>query len=153
MSNVLSATSGEPVLGYNPRHQIVLSSRRCVRFGALTRVCTGFNFTRMAKFLSNLPELRLLDFFGPYISPFRLAIGIILFGGAVAQATTYYMATNGNNGWDGSAPAYISGTAGPWRTLSRAASIMVSNDVLYIRGGFYDASTNVPGQYLYLSRK
>jgi hypothetical protein len=47
------------------------------------------------------------------------------------QATTYYVAANGNDNAAGNIGA-------PWKTLYKAATVMVANDVLYVRGGYYD---------------
>jgi len=52
-------------------------------------------------------------------------------------ATTYYVSTAGNNSWDGLAPAYVSGTNGPWLTLTYANSHVAAGDTIQIRGGTY----------------
>ena len=52
-------------------------------------------------------------------------------------ATTYYVSTAGNNGWDSLAPAYVSGTNGPWLTLTYANSHVTAGDTVQIRGGTY----------------
>lgn len=54
---------------------------------------------------------------------------------ASARGATYYVATNGNNGAAGT-------LAAPWATPTYAASSMQANDVLFIRGGLYNAGGN-----------
>lgn len=72
----------------------------------------------------------------------RLLIFIILTLIAVqTNAGIYYVATNGNDSWDGTSPAYVSGTTGPWLTVGHIYSgggcLLTSGDTLYIRGGVY----------------
>lgn len=50
-----------------------------------------------------------------------------------AQAATYYVATNGNNGNSGT-------SSSPWRTVAYAVSKMVAGDTTYVRGGTYTES-------------
>lgn len=55
-------------------------------------------------------------------------------------AATYYVATNGNNSWDGTAPNFVSGTTGPWLNFAKVNynnTKLLPGDVLYVRGGIY----------------
>jgi len=52
---------------------------------------------------------------------------------------TYYVSTVGNDSWDGLAPAYVSGTNGPWLTMVYAATKVAAGDTVEIRGGTYQA--------------
>jgi hypothetical protein len=62
------------------------------------------------------------------------------------HAATYYIATNGNDSWTGTAPAFASGTTGPWLTFTHINSFGVpglnAGDVLYVRGGVYDHTSD-----------
>jgi Right handed beta helix region len=57
------------------------------------------------------------------------------------QATTYYVATNGDDTWDGSSPTYVSGTTGPFADFGpinwSSANQLAPGDVLYVLGGIY----------------
>ena len=59
---------------------------------------------------------------------------------------SYYVATNGSDNWNGMAPAYTGGNAGPFATLHAAARAMHSGDTTYVRGGYYNC-TNYTRQY------
>ena len=56
-----------------------------------------------------------------------------LFAATVANAATYYVATNGSDSNPGS-------LSQPFRTIAQGASVLKRGDVLYIRGGTYDAT-------------
>lgn len=47
-----------------------------------------------------------------------------------AWATNYYVATNGNDGADGTIGA-------PWRTIQKATSMVKAGDTVFVRGGTY----------------
>jgi hypothetical protein len=63
---------------------------------------------------------------------------------ANVQGNTYYIATNGNDSWTGTAPAFVSGNIGPWLTFAHVTygsrPGLQPGDVLYVRGGVYDHS-------------
>jgi hypothetical protein len=57
---------------------------------------------------------------------------------APTLATTYYVATNGNNNWSGTLPApNAQQTDGPWRTIQYAVNATQPGDTVYVRGGTY----------------
>ena len=56
--------------------------------------------------------------------------------------TVYYVATNGNDSFNGLYPSYMSGANGPLRTLQRAADLVKAGDTVQIRGGVYQASSS-----------
>jgi len=58
---------------------------------------------------------------------------LFLFSPVLSQATTYYVATTGNNGNSGAEDA-------PWATIAFAATTMVAGDTTYVRGGTYNES-------------
>ncbi len=66
--------------------------------------------------------------------------------GSGAAPTTYFVATNGNDAWDGLAAAFTAGSNGPLATLHEAAQRMKAGDATFVRGGFYNC-TNYPRQY------
>ncbi len=70
---------------------------------------------------------------------FMLAIPAGLGVGRVAAAgTTFYVATNGNDSWSGTLNAPNgSNTDGPFRTISRCASVAVAGSTCNIRAGIY----------------
>ncbi len=51
--------------------------------------------------------------------------------------TVYYVATNGNDSYNGLYPSYMGGANGPWRTLAKADHSLKAGDTLKIRGGTY----------------
>lgn len=53
------------------------------------------------------------------------------------MAGPYYVAKNGNNSWDGLAPAFVSGSNGPWLTPDKVFTSAGSNSTIYIRAGTY----------------
>ncbi len=63
----------------------------------------------------------------------RLGV-LLIFALAVppaASATTYYVATNGDDSWPGTDESQ------PWATIQKAADTMVAGDTVLIRGGVY----------------
>lgn len=77
---------------------------------------------------------------------------IVLMAAMVSQATVYYVSTNGNNSWNGQAPAFVSGTTGPFLNFQNvnwaASHALAPGDVLYVRGGTYDHSGDGVGTCL-----
>jgi len=67
---------------------------------------------------------------------FLLVLSVLLFAGSLF-ATDYYVAKTGNNSWDGLAPAWVSGTNGPWLTIAKATTVMVAGDICYVCTGTY----------------
>lgn len=66
------------------------------------------------------------------------------------KSADYYVATNGNNSWSGTAPEYLGGNIGPWATPAKASSSVLAGDTIYIRGGLYDGSSgDASGMYFY----
>jgi parallel beta-helix repeat protein len=57
--------------------------------------------------------------------------------GSVAQAATYYVATNGS---DGRSCSQATSQSTPKRTLNNAVGCLRAGDTLYVRGGVYDES-------------
>jgi hypothetical protein len=53
----------------------------------------------------------------------------------VTQTGNRFIASNGNDAWDGTAPAFVSGTTGPWRTLNQAHDTLTAGQHLYFVGG------------------
>jgi hypothetical protein len=57
------------------------------------------------------------------------------------HATTYYIATNGNDSWDGSSPTFVGGTTGPFADFGpinwSSAHQLAPGDFLYVLGGIY----------------
>ncbi len=78
-----------------------------------------------------------------FLKPAGLCLAAFL-ASISAQATTYYISTNGNDTWDGSSPTYAGGTAGPFadfRPINWAsANQLAPGDILYVLGGTYDHS-------------
>jgi len=102
----------------------------------LSAVSTGFwSRLQIRTSINWRPELRML------ISACFLATMTSELG-----AATYYVATNGNDSWSGTAPAYTSGSDGPFASLHHGARAMLPGDILYVRGGLYNC-TNISGQY------
>ena len=81
------------------------------------------------------------------ISGFGLLSGFlclaVLLTGASLQATTYYVATNGNDSYSGTS------TSQPFATPQKAVTLsaLAAGDTIYVRGGTYTLSTQVkPGK-------
>jgi PKD repeat protein len=56
---------------------------------------------------------------------------------SLGSAATYYVATNGNDSYNGLYPSYMSGSNGPFRTLGKAATTVRAGDTVQMRGGTY----------------
>lgn len=69
-----------------------------------------------------------------YLLPFLLSCFSL-------HATTYYVATNGNDGWDGTSPTFVSGSTGPWASVGNiyqgGGCTLVGGDTMYILDGYY----------------
>jgi hypothetical protein len=69
---------------------------------------------------------------------------------SVAFATNYYVATNGNNSYNGLYPTYQGGSNGPFKTVGKGIASLAnsSSDSLYIRSGTYveQVTVNKSGQ-------
>jgi PKD repeat protein len=79
--------------------------------------------------------LKLLSFF-TFVS--FCATGLSQLG----LATTYYVATNGNDSYNGLYPSYQSAGNGPFRTLGHAADKVQAGDTVQIRAGTYQERVN-----------
>jgi len=64
------------------------------------------------------------------LRPWVAACAATLCLGGTASATTYYVATTGNDGGNGSSSA-------PWRTLQHAVETIAPGDVILVRSGTY----------------
>jgi hypothetical protein len=76
---------------------------------------------------------------------------VVIFVGLVllnlpARASEYYVATNGNDSWNGLAPSYQSGTIGPWKTIGKANGVLQAGDTVFIRAGTYAGEIIQPGR-------
>src|SRR4030042_857573 len=56
--------------------------------------------------------------------------------------TIYYVATNGDDSYNGLYPSYQGGSNGPFRTLGKVASTIAAGDSVQIRGGTYQEKVN-----------
>lgn len=68
----------------------------------------------------------------------RLILIVFLFTVITSFGATYYVATDGNNTWNGTSPVYTSGTTGPWATISNAMQNVSGGDIIQVRGGTYE---------------
>jgi hypothetical protein len=59
----------------------------------------------------------------------------------LVSATTYYVATNGNDSFTGQSPSFQGGSNGPFRTLGRASYAVKAGDTVKIRGGTYQEAS------------
>ena len=57
-------------------------------------------------------------------------------------ATTYYIATNGNDSYNGRYASYQGGANGPFRTLHHASHTAIAGDTVKIRGGTYQEASS-----------
>jgi len=65
-------------------------------------------------------------------------------------STNYYISKiDGNDSYTGLAPAYVSGTNGPWLTLAKAVATIASGSTVYLRAGTWNEQLyfppNLPG--------
>jgi hypothetical protein len=75
----------------------------------------------------------------------KLLIILFLFISLSLSATDYYVSTTGSDSWDGLAPAYVSGTNGPWATWQKAVDVAVAGDTVYFRGGIWYPTSHAHG--------
>ena len=61
---------------------------------------------------------------------------------SLAMASSYYVAPNGNDSYNGLFPSYQNGFDGPFRTVNRAAGAARAGDTVFIRGGTYHETVN-----------
>ncbi len=61
---------------------------------------------------------------------------LVLLAAVTAHATTYYVATNGND-------AAAGALASPWRTVQKAANTLAPGDTALVRGGVYNEAVTV----------
>ena len=73
-----------------------------------------------------------------FCTPAVAVIGLVLFGGS-AQAATYYVAKNGN---DGNSCAQARSVTSPRQTLEQAVGCLTAGDTLLVRAGVYAESLN-----------
>ena len=71
------------------------------------------------------------------LGPCAVALMAVLAWPSQSQAATYYVATNGNDSFDGLAFEYQGGASGPFRTIRRAAVAVRAGDTVQIRAGTY----------------
>src|SRR3954452_12668672 len=69
-------------------------------------------------------------------SLFASVFAVWLTAAGAHAATTYYVATTGNDGSAGS-------MAAPFRTITRGAGVAQSGDTVYVRGGTYTQAANI----------
>jgi Right handed beta helix region/PKD domain len=73
-------------------------------------------------------------------------IAIVLFSAlgmaSSSLAATYYVATNGDDAYNGRYPTHQGGSNGPFCTLNRAAYRVQAGDTVQIRGGTYQESVD-----------
>ena len=64
---------------------------------------------------------------------------------AAAQHNTYYVskASGASDSNDGLAASYVSGTHGPWTTVSHAASTAIAGDVVLVAAGTYSGNVTI----------
>ncbi len=73
----------------------------------------------------------------------------------LVRGSTYYIATNGNDAWSGTAPAYVGGTTGPWLTFTHinygGQPGLHPGDLVYVRGGVYNHGGDNLSTAIYLA--
>jgi pectate disaccharide-lyase len=77
------------------------------------------------------------------IKPALVVLVTALMAGTLLRATTYYVATNGNDSYSGT------NSAQPFATPQKAVTLstLAAGDLIYVRGGTYNLSTQVkPGK-------
>ncbi len=68
---------------------------------------------------------------------FVLMFACVLGFASQAWSATYYVSKDGNDSYSGLAPAFTSGSSGPFRTFQHAAYALRPGDTVQIRGGTY----------------
>ena len=77
------------------------------------------------------------------MSPLMILFFLVLVDHS-AVATTYYVAINGNDSYDGLYPSYQGSPKGPFKTINKGTSALGPGDTLYLRGGTYHQTVSVP---------
>jgi hypothetical protein len=65
-----------------------------------------------------------------------ISLFLILPSGSLYGAT-YYVATNGNDDYNGLSPTYQGGFTGPFKTITKGSKILGAGDFLFLRSGIY----------------
>ena len=64
------------------------------------------------------------------------------FAAVAADPAEYFVdGMNGNDGWDGTSSAYVSGTTGPKKTIQAAVDLTKTDDVVTVLPGVYDTGS------------
>ena len=75
-----------------------------------------------------------------FLKPAGLCLAVLLVSSSV-HAKTYYIATNGDDTWDGSSPTYLGGTTGPWADfveVNYGGPVTLNpGDAIFVLGGTY----------------
>jgi hypothetical protein len=80
---------------------------------------------------------------GPgFLFIFALVLSCALAFSLEALATTYYVATNGSDSYNGRYATYQGGTNGPFLTLGRASKMVKAGDTVRIRAGTYQQASS-----------
>lgn len=67
----------------------------------------------------------------------------IVFADFGFSASTFYVATNGNDSWNGTSSNFVSGSTGPWLTIGHSASGRVPGDAVIVEPGNYPERVTV----------
>jgi hypothetical protein len=73
-----------------------------------------------------------------------LAATSLTAGPVISNVVRYVSQSAGNDSWDGTAPAFVNGTVGPWKTLSKVnnTTIAAGTSVLFKRGDTWRDGNN-----------
>lgn len=71
-----------------------------------------------------------------FVRAFAVAVTAVAVFAVSADAATYYVATNGSDGANGS-------QAAPFRTLTKAVGLLRAGDVVHVRGGVYKETVQI----------
>ncbi|MCK4887780.1 MAG: right-handed parallel beta-helix repeat-containing protein [Planctomycetes bacterium] len=68
---------------------------------------------------------------------------VLVCAGSLSADTYYVDDSNGNEGWNGTSPVYVSGDIGPFKTIGRGMQYTDNGDIIIVADGIYYGQDNL----------
>ncbi len=72
---------------------------------------------------------------------------VLICAGSLSADTYYVDDSNGNDGWNGTSPVYVSGDIGPFKTIGRGMQCRDRGDIIIVADGIYRGDANLQLQF------